>query len=99
MCHWLHDITLSSNGTFKEKLDTLNDPTVIITSKDHLLSSRITFTDTLIKEQSPCPSVLSDQTKPEGFSQSLKSDPTKHKGKGIVPIITHNDIPDQNFHM
>ena len=34
MCHWLHDITLSSIGTFKEKLDTLNDPTVIITSKD-----------------------------------------------------------------
>ena len=42
---------------------------------------------TLFKEQSPCPSVLLDQTKPEGFSPRVKSDPTKHKSEGIVPIL------------
>ena len=50
----------------------------------------------LFKEQSPCPSVLLDQTKPEGFSLRVKSDAKKHKGKGIVPIITQNN---QNFYM
>ena len=43
----------------------------------------------LFKEQSHFPSVLLDQTKPEGFRPKVKSDPTKHKGKGIVPVVTH----------
>ena len=41
----------------------------------------------MLKEQSPCPSVLLGQTKPEGLPEGFE--PTKHKGKGIVPIITH----------
>ena len=41
----------------------------------------------LFKEQSHCPSVLLAQTKPEGLPEGFK--PPKHKGKGIVPIITH----------
>ena len=42
----------------------------------------------VLKEQSPCQSVLLAQTKPEGFSPRVLQ-PRKHKGKGIVPIITH----------
>ena len=45
----------------------------------------------MFKEQSPYPSVLLGQTKPEGFSLRVASDPTKHKGKVIVPIIKHLD--------
>ena len=41
-----------------------------------------------MKEQSPCPSVLLAQTKLEGLSPRVMSEPIKHKGKGIVPIIT-----------
>ena len=46
---------------------------------------------TLFKEQSPYLSVLLGQTKPEGFSPRAASDPTKHKGNVIVPIIKHLD--------
>ena len=45
----------------------------------------------VFKEQSPQPSVLLGQTKPEGFSPRVASDPTKHKGEVIVPIIKHLD--------
>ena len=45
----------------------------------------------LFKEQSLDPSVLLAQTKPEGVSPRV-SEPTKHKGPVIVPIITHLDL-------
>ena len=54
---------------------------------DSLHQSSRAVLNIVIKEQSPCPSVLLAQTKPEGLPEGFE--PTKHKGKGIVPIITH----------
>ena len=45
----------------------------------------------MLKEQSLDPSFLLAQTKPEGVSPRV-SEPTKHKGPVIVPIITHLDL-------